>query len=144
MVYLYKYDQLSKDYVYYLTAENYSRSTIANYLSDLRHFLNWICTKSINPVQISLNRNLTIEYLSTLSMLKNKTYIKRRLSSLRVFFSFANKNGYINTYILKELLAVLNDAIELNSIRLLDQLIKETVQSRQKTELKEIFNEVFT
>lgn len=82
----------------YLLAENVSRITLKNYLSDFRYFAGWM--SSINVKYSSLEDILSLKLLD-----EYKTYlidsqapiktINRRLSTTRKFCSFCVSQGWI-------------------------------------------------
>lgn len=87
-----------------LLAENVSKSTIKNYLSDLRHYFGWLY-QSVS--KNSTSENLDVIALSTVPTVKNyiaslstngipEKTINRRLSTLRKFFSFSINQGWMN------------------------------------------------
>ena len=104
----------------FLHAENISSVSLRNYLSDLRHFIGWLVTsnkyqKNTNLAEniSSLNPDIIEEYKDRhiKSGLPHKT-INRRLSALRKFFLFCQKEGLITS----------NPAKAVNNISLLKKL----------------------
>lgn len=92
----------------YLTAENISPQTIKQYLSDYRHFMNWVgffISKSTPDKAISLNELDVLPYIEATTYDKYRQYlivseipsktINRRLSTLRKLSSFCNNQGWI-------------------------------------------------
>jgi len=96
----YNLSNLEATFSKYLAAENYSRISIKNYLSDLRHFTGWVINKlratSYELRVENIHSDVIETYKSYLSdnQTPNKT-INRRLSTLRKFFSFCINQSWI-------------------------------------------------
>lgn len=71
--------------------KNYSENTIKSYQDDIRKFIEYlkkdICKTTIDDIR---------KYIKECSVLKDRS-LARKLSSLRSFFDFLVKKGYINT-----------------------------------------------
>jgi len=98
----------------FLKIKRYSIPTIKNYISDLRHLIVWIET-NYEKFQFSLITENSVR--SYRSFLKEKFRSKpsiaaRRLSSLRKFLFWAQKNGLVTEDLLKTLQKVLEEPIE--------------------------------
>ncbi len=90
------------------------KTTIKNYLSDLRHFLSWFQyhlanASSSSPVEIiaSVDVETILKYKQYLvdNKLPNKT-VNRRLSTLRKFFSFCISQDWIKINPAKQVINV--------------------------------------
>ncbi|MCL4374503.1 phage integrase SAM-like domain-containing protein [Patescibacteria group bacterium] len=96
----YNLDNFEAGFRQYLIAENRSRASIKNYLSDYRHFAGWM----INELRITdyglrvekITSDLVKLYKAYLSdnLVPNKT-VNRRLSALRKFCSFCIDQGWM-------------------------------------------------
>ena len=77
----------------YLTVEkNYSAHTVKNYLCDLKEFSEFLAGKDLKDVDYLTVRKL-LAHLRGKSI--SKRSVARKLSSLRSFFKFLEKDGYI-------------------------------------------------
>ena len=128
---MYNLSNLKPKFKNFLRAENISPVSLRNYLSDVRHFLGWFVStiekdalinfeeliKSISPLIVERYKNEHIK-----SGLPNKT-INRRLSALRKFFLFCQKEALIKQ----------NPAIPVKNI----SLVKHTSNKRSKNIPKE-------
>lgn len=95
----------------FLIAGNFKPITIKNYLSDLRHFFGWLILK-LEVIRPNLNSSFTdeIEILKEINPQLIAEYqkyltsnnlpirtIKRRLSTLRTFFTFCINQNWLNS-----------------------------------------------
>ncbi|MEW6188709.1 MAG: site-specific tyrosine recombinase/integron integrase [Actinomycetota bacterium] len=92
-----KEDDKLQEFLRYLSAErNMSPHTLRAYMRDIKQFLNYLqrASKMWNSVDhIILRRYLA--YLHTLNY--NRTTIARKLASIRSFFKYLQREGYLNT-----------------------------------------------
>lgn len=72
--------------------KNYSKNTIDSYVSDIEKFIASLGKKDV----LKTNRDDIRGYMKSLSILKDKS-LARKLSSLRAFFDFLVKKGYISS-----------------------------------------------
>lgn len=105
---MYNLYNLEPNFKKFLIAENVSRSTLKNYLSDFRHFAGWLCNnKSFKSLSLSssplsspadLLKHIDFSFIESykLYLIKANIPIKtinRRLSALRRFFKYCiNQN----------------------------------------------------
>ncbi len=100
MVNVYNLDNLEASFREFLLAGNFQSTSIRNYLSDFRHFTNWINYRTAKSQTIekndSIDANLIEKYRSYLieDKLPVKT-VNRRLSSVRKFCSFCISQGWM-------------------------------------------------
>ncbi len=81
-----------EEFIYELEfVKNYSDNTRESYRTDLIQFEKFLKNKNIRTVKNDDVRS----YIKTLSVLKDKT-LSRKLSSLRTFYEFMVKKGYIS------------------------------------------------
>ena len=79
----------------YLTVEkNYSAHTIKNYLSDLDEFSRFLSGKDVESVDYLTVRKFLAQLRSRAI---SKRSVARKLSSLRTFFRFLQRDGYIKS-----------------------------------------------
>lgn len=94
-------EALFKDQLY---AENCSKVTIKNYLSDLRHYLEWFCWhQSVQNLETEVNLDVFIQQVHSQCVTNYFAYltenmspvatIKRRASTMRRFYSFCHCRG---------------------------------------------------
>lgn len=140
----------------YLTAENISPQTIKQYLSDYRHFMNWVgffISKSTPDKAISLNELDVLPYIEASTYDKYRQYliasdtpsktINRRLSTLRKLSGFCNTQGWIKGHPGESLtnLAATTHVEQKDSMEKLMADYAQTLQGtalHKKTELKTI------
>src|SRR3990170_4210385 len=87
-------EQLMAEFLKYLSVErNFSEHTQRNYLSDLEKFVEYIGNGNIKNIG-----NLEIRgYLGHLNRLElKKSSIARKLATLRTFFRYLHREGYID------------------------------------------------
>ena len=95
----------------FLNSKGYSTPTVKNYLSDLRHLIVWI-GNSYKEFRISLitEKNLRAYKADLKFQYRAKPSIAaRRLSSLRTFITWAEKEGLLTSDLLKALSPILRD-----------------------------------
>src|SRR3989344_1807033 len=100
---MYNLSNLEPKFKNFLLAENISVISIRNYLSDVRHFFGWLIANQIYDNDKNLRTNLASIKESAIENYKNsylkanlpKKTINRRLSALRKFFTFVQKQGAI-------------------------------------------------
>ena len=137
---MYNLYNLEPKFKNFLHAENISSVSLRNYLSDLRHFIGWLATSnkyqennSLAENISSLNSEIIEEYKDRhiKSGLPHKT-INRRLSALRKFFLFCQKEG-----LLKE-----NPAKKVSNVSLVkkSQIKKKSEKIHNENEAKAIFS----
>jgi integrase/recombinase XerC len=88
-------DRLVRKYISYIEIEkNYSRHTVLNYSNDLRDFQGFVGKTDVDKIDLILLR-------SYLAHLKRKNFAKRsltrRLSTIRSFFRFLNREELIKS-----------------------------------------------
>ncbi|OGK10245.1 hypothetical protein A2954_02715 [Candidatus Roizmanbacteria bacterium RIFCSPLOWO2_01_FULL_37_12] len=100
---MYNLSNLEPGFKNFLLAENISSVTLRNYMSDFRHFRGWLLSREDVNGSSNMNTNLNLldskiieEYKNhhVESALPSKT-INRRLSTLRKFFLFCQKEHLI-------------------------------------------------
>lgn len=87
-------DEISMYKDYLKLEKNYSDKTIESYLEDIKKFYKYTEKRGVNPLKVS---NLTIRGFLSDERLHNisKRTLKRRLSGLRSFYDFLEKNKYV-------------------------------------------------
>ena len=87
-------DEISMYKDYLKLEKNYSDKTIESYLEDIKKFYKYTEKRGVNPLNVS---NLTIRGFLSDERLHNisKRTLKRRLSGLRSFYDFLEKNKYV-------------------------------------------------
>ena len=87
-------DEISMYKDYLKLEKNYSDKTIESYLEDIKKFYKYPEKRGVNPLKVS---NLTIRGFLSDERLHNisKRTLKRRLSGLRSFYDFLEKNKYV-------------------------------------------------
>ena len=87
-------DEISMYKDYLKLEKNYSDKTIESYLEDIKKFYKYVEKRGVNPLKVS---NLTIRGFLSDERLHNisKRTLKRRLSGLRSFYDFLEKNKYV-------------------------------------------------
>lgn len=88
----YNLSEITHEFKLSLVAGKKSPATIKNYVSDLRHYLGWLQNNTKNDIFYAFTHSSTQQLLSyreylVLDKTPTKT-INRRLSALRLFFSF--------------------------------------------------------
>lgn len=111
MINRYNFYNFEATFKQFLIAGNFKPITIKNYLSDLRHFFGWLILKLkvikpdldsslVNEIEIlkEINPQLIAEYKKYLTSnnLPIRT-IKRRLSTLRTFFTFCINQNWLES-----------------------------------------------
>ena len=88
-------DYIERFLDYLKSQRGYSPNTLKSYEADLRHFINYLKkndnTKKIDPGQIDFH--VIRAYLGGLFKKYKKTTISRKLSAIRTFFLFLEKNN---------------------------------------------------
>mgnify|MGYP004499618859 FL=1 len=80
------------DFVSYISKKNYSINTYTSYINDLYYFYIFI-KKDLTKVTFEDVK----DYLDHLNLKKEKTSsVRRKISSLKSFYKFLYKNGYMN------------------------------------------------
>lgn len=80
------------DFISYISKKNYSINTYTSYINDLYYFYIFI-KKDLTKVTFEDVK----DYLEHLNLKKEKTSsIRRKISSLKSFYKFSYKNGYID------------------------------------------------
>ena len=129
---MYNLSNLEPRFKSFLRAENISAVTLRNYLSDVRHFLGWLITtikkdRKINFVETieSISPQIVEKYKNDhiKAALPIKT-INRRLSALRKFFLFCQKEALIEQ----------NPAKRVNNI----PLVKKVEKSQKQDAIQKI------
>src|SRR4030067_2179034 len=93
------------EYRSFLKSSKYSTPTVKNYVSDLRHLISWY-TKNFGEFKLSsLTGKNFASYRSFLSkeFIDKPSIFTRRISSLRNFVSWADKQGLLKEEILKSI-----------------------------------------
>lgn len=89
-------DYIKRFIDYIKSQRGYSPNTVRSYEADLRHFFNYLKkndnTKRIDPGQIDFH--VIRAYLGGLFKRYKKTTISRKLSAIRTFFFFLEKNNF--------------------------------------------------
>lgn len=83
---------LYKEYLKY--ERNYSDCTIESYANDIKKFYDYTISRGVNPLKVNtqfIRTFLSNERLNNIS----KRTLKRRLSGLRSFYGFLEKNKYV-------------------------------------------------
>src|SRR5258708_22111613 len=100
-----QYINLVKEFSNYLVEKNASHSTIKNYISDTKYFVEWLETirsSQLNPSTlyeelISLDKNDTLTYIKHMTVMgANLKTIARRLASLKKLSQFLLSSGLTN------------------------------------------------
>lgn len=107
----YNFYNFEASFKQFLVAGNFRPVTIKNYLSDLRHFFGWLILKlKVTKPNLDLSLNDKVEVLNEINpqlIAEYKTYltsnnlpirtIKRRLSTLRTFFTFCVNQNWLES-----------------------------------------------
>jgi site-specific recombinase XerD len=125
---------LPKLFRQYLESEKCQPVTIKNYLVDLKHFLNWLASKTGVKHQVAgkalfglLTRETIKEYKTDLNQQKvAQATINRRLSTLRKFCQFGLAQGW-----LKE-----NEAAQVNNLPSSQVLTQEKILTEFQKQLE--------
>lgn len=80
---------------YLKEVKSLSPNTVRSYLSDVKDFLEYLSQKKFNLKGVSYE--VVREYLSQLMEKRERSTLLRRVSSLRLFFSFLREKKYIKT-----------------------------------------------
>ena len=94
-----KYLDRFKDYL--SSERNYSRNTLRAYTTDMGEFFrilkenDVLDTKSDDSALASLDENAVRFYIARLHKSNMKSSISRKLATVRIFFEFLTKNGYM-------------------------------------------------
>ena len=100
---MYNLSNLEPKFKIFLNAENISAVTARNYLSDIRHFLGWLISDKTYEINKDLKANISLLNSKIIQVYKDhhlktslpvKT-INRRLSALRKFFLFCQKESIL-------------------------------------------------
>jgi site-specific recombinase XerD len=98
--------KIEQTFLAFLQANSISEKTQGNYVSDVRHFIEWLVsffhlTGMINDITATLNNvtGQTIESYKTSQVTVGTpvSTVNRRLSSIRMFFKWANESGFTKT-----------------------------------------------
>lgn len=122
----YNFSKIEGSFKKYISSGNkiLGRSTVKNYISDLRHFLGWYQTTqkpvindedpaSDDVYLAKLDTNSVKDYITYLETTNNSSQtIKRRVSSLSSFLKYAVHNGLIGNNYVKELKLKQKNAIK--------------------------------
>jgi len=115
-----------------LRQKRLTKTSVKNYLSDLRHFLGWLIIKlkvknpSLNIDDLTADKfvsQITLDLIEDYKgyLLENNIPIKtvnRRLSTLRKFFSFCISQGWLKENLAKKISNVKKDLLEKTDILL--------------------------
>ncbi len=101
---MYNLSNLEPKFKNFLRAENISNVSLRNYLSDIRHFIGWIVKQSNYDQSQDLEQNLSKVNAKLIEEYKNdhiksalpKKTTNRRLSALRKFFLFCQKEALLD------------------------------------------------
>ena len=90
---------------YLANIKNYSPNTVVSYRNDIEEFMNFIVKEKMAPSLIGIRNNRVCKFY--VSYLSNKelasSSISRKLSSLRSFYEYLLKNGYVNNNFFDEI-----------------------------------------
>lgn len=115
-------DEISLYRDYLKLERNYSIRTIDSYTEDIKKFYNYVIKKGFNPLKV--NNMIIRGFLSDERMQKiSKRTLKRRLSGLRSFYDFLEKNKYVKY---NPFLAITSPKVEIRYPKVLfeDQVTK--------------------
>ena len=84
---------LVHNFISHIENKNYSINTLTSYINDLYYFYLFI-KKDLNKVKYDDVRDY-LEYLNLSDHKKKSTTIRRTISSLKVFYKYLYKNGYM-------------------------------------------------
>lgn len=115
-------DEISLYREYLKLERNYSIRTIDSYTEDIKKFYNYVIKKGFNPLKV--NNMIIRGFLSDERMQKiSKRTLKRRLSGLRSFYDFLEKNKYVKY---NPFLAITSPKVEIRYPKVLfeDQVAK--------------------
>lgn len=91
-------DYIDRFVDYIKSQRGYSLNTVRSYETDLRHFFNFIKDNNNEPIEAGqIDFHMIRAYLGGLFKKYKKTTISRKLSAIRSFFNFIERNGLIES-----------------------------------------------